>query len=214
MALPTRPLAILDAEGTTRSIAREVDGNVTTPKQLLTLGDTAFGSGARPHAMSEFEGFSSGSELGINCYSTLGSQFTCCHCVFSCLTYDPALEASQTWCACICWKAYATAEGSFSRGYQTVRVACNGVTTMSCVVNRTTVGYTNCFGTTVVGPIDSNDNVCLITCSRGVYGAGSGGYGYASGQLYVYCSFGNTNGNVNLGALGTRCVTSIAQAAF
>jgi hypothetical protein len=47
-----------------------------------------------------------------------------------------------------------------------------------------------------------------------VYGAGSGGYGYASGQLYVYCSFGNTNGNVNLGTLSTRCVTSFAVASY
>lgn len=204
MALPTRPLAIKDACGTTRSIAREVDGNVTGDKSLNTLGVTA-GLSAGGTFMSEFEGFSSGIDLCVCTYSTIGSAFTPSHCKFSCFTYNPAMAAGQTWCACICWKAYAGSGGG--RGCQCVFVRCNGITTMNCYVTQFSVGYTNCFGTTSVGPIDNNDTVCMVTCSTGVCILG---YGYASGQMFVYESFANVNGNVNLQTLGTRCVCTYA----
>jgi hypothetical protein len=54
MALPLRPLAILDATGTTRSIAREVLGG-PTPTGLVSLASSAGFS--LPVAMSDFEGF-------------------------------------------------------------------------------------------------------------------------------------------------------------
>lgn len=59
MALPTSgALAILDACGTSRSIAREVDGNATPSKSLCALGNSASGK-FLPHGMLEFYGYSS-----------------------------------------------------------------------------------------------------------------------------------------------------------
>ena len=57
MALPTSGLlSIKTAAGTTRSIAIAVRGSTTGAESLRTLGDLEFGSGARPHGMTEFYG--------------------------------------------------------------------------------------------------------------------------------------------------------------
>jgi hypothetical protein len=167
-----------------------------------------------PYAISNWVGCEDANVVSVCCYSTLGSNFSCCSCKFSCLVYSPALGASQTWCACFCWKAYVAAEGTGSRGYSCVYIRCNGVNKMTCYVTQTTPGFKNCFGNTVFGPIDSNDTVCLVTLSRGVYG-GSGGYGYARGDVCVYCSFGNVGGSVALtSTISQRCVTTTAVASF
>lgn len=63
MALPTTgSLSIMDGAGTTRSIAREVDGNVTGTKSLTTLSVSA--GKTAPHSMLEFYGYAS-SYIGL-----------------------------------------------------------------------------------------------------------------------------------------------------
>jgi len=60
MALPTSgSLSIKATAGTDRSIACEIDGDITGNKSLLALGNSAFGSSEQPHSMSEFYGYSS-----------------------------------------------------------------------------------------------------------------------------------------------------------
>ena len=200
------PLAILDSAGTASSIARFTTGNATPPKNLVALG-VAEGQTA-PYAISNWVGCEDANVVSVCCYSIIGSDFSCCSCKFSCLVYNPALGASQTWCACFCWRAYVGTGGSGDRACQCVRIVCNGINKMNCYVTSVGGGYQNCLGSVVFGPIDSNDTVCLITCSTGFFG---GSYGYARGDISVYCSFGNLGGNVALSStFSQRCVCSIA----
>jgi hypothetical protein len=159
MALPTRPLAILDACGTTRSIARCVDGNATPPKSLDTLGDTAFGTGAAPHAMSDFEGYS---PVVSKCVSYVtyfnsggcGSPGPVINC--SCLSTTPSMVIGDRYDAGICYTLGFLAAGS---GCACMTIRCNGLFLTSC--NRT---FTGCYtGVYTAQDIDYNDllTVCI-----------------------------------------------------
>jgi hypothetical protein len=109
MALPSSgTLSIKGTAGATRSIACCVDGNITGDKTLRTLGDTAFGSGARPHAMSDFYGYNPTTDIDVClvCYYNLGSDGSPNICRRVCLCFDPALSGSEsvdvTLCYCLC----------------------------------------------------------------------------------------------------------------
>lgn len=197
MALPTRPLAIQTACTTARSIALEVDGNNTGNKSLDTLGDTAFGGASAPHAMSEFEGFSSGSDATLNTYCVIGSDGSTSVRRCACVIYNPALAATQTWCLCSNWGLYAYADGNADT-CTCFEIICNGAIKRSCSVNILGGGTTqNCSGFFSFGPIDNNDVVCYVLCM----GSSSGGYSsYGNGSLCMHVSFGNVNGSVILGS--------------
>jgi hypothetical protein len=158
MALPSRPLAILDAQGASRSIAREVDGNATAPKSLDTLGDTAFGGGSAPHAMSEFEGYSAAKDVCMCTFffgGSCGSPFAA-NC--SCLVVDPLMVSGDRFDANINW---LLKNDSVSVGYSCIIIRCNGSIIMNC--SNTAVGC--CNGTYVAQDIDFNDTLTSTVCA-------------------------------------------------
>lgn len=72
MALPlSGSLSIKDAAGTLRSIAREVDGNVTGNKSLLSLSTSAGVNGC----MTAFYGYSAGIDVSMGMQWTGGGGF-------------------------------------------------------------------------------------------------------------------------------------------
>jgi len=169
MALPTRPLAILDACGTTRSIAREVDGNATGPKTLETLGDTAFGAGA--HAMSDFEGFSNNKIISYDTYYRFGScgqPGNVINC--SCLVSNPSMVLGDGFTAtfCYCLNNQENPFGGIACACFTLR--CNNVIIAQCF--KTTVGVLQ--GTANVTGIDYNDVVTstVLACASALGCAG------------------------------------------
>lgn len=203
------PLAILNEAGSNTSIARFTSGNVTPPKTLRTLGDSEFGSGARPHAMSEWVGLTDANNASVCCYSTVGSTFSCCDCKYGCMIYDPALGGTQTYCGCFCWCIEVSRQTS-GIACHCLYMRCNGVTKMNCYLTRSSNGATICSGFVNIGPIDSNDTVCLVSFARSTYGGG-GGYAYSAGMACLHAVFGNVNGTVAPASPCYNCTLAIAS---
>ena len=161
MALPSRPLAIMDATGTTRSIARAVDGNVTGDKSLETLGDSAFGAGA--HAMSDFEGYSGAKELRYCRFASAGScgssgPVTVCDCVYS----TPAMVLGDGFDATFCYILNNTS----CTPRTCAEIRCNDLIVFSCL--WTSTGVRN--GTWVVNNVAYNTPLvaCVYACTNQV----------------------------------------------
>lgn len=148
------PLAILDASGTASSIARFTDGNATAPKTLRTLGDSEFGSGARPHAITDWDGLEDSKTVTYCTYCFIGSCGTSGPVVnCSCLINSPAMVSGDRYDATIRWCLKVDSGG----GCSCMTIRCNGSFLTSC--NRNFAG--NCSGSYVAQNIDFNDKLTI-----------------------------------------------------
>jgi hypothetical protein len=172
MALPTRPLSIKDACTTARSIAQEVDGNLTGDKTLWTLGTTA-GKTSGGVYMSEFEGYASTKTV---CYCTYFASGGCggtgpvndC----SCLVVNSARVSGDRFDANICyWLCNPSAAGL---GCSCVTFRRNGTTIAGGSFIRTTVGLTT--GVFTVQDVVYNDAITIQV------------YATAPSAVSVYCA--------------------------
>jgi len=173
MALPNRPLSIKDACTTARSIAQEVDGNITGDKSLCALGVTA-GITTPDYAMSEFEGYSSSKSVSYYRMSSAGAcgspgPVTVC----SCLLNSPVMTSGEQYDACICWILNIPSDTNVSTR-SCVNIKCNGTIVMQCVNTSQTL----CSGLYNVATVDYNDAItmCVYALAGGL---GSVACGYS-----------------------------------
>lgn len=157
MALPASgSLGIKDVATNARSIAQEVDGNVTGTKTLETLGDTAFGAGA--HSMLDFYGYSNAKTV---CYTRYASGGACGSSgpvyVCSCLANSPAMVLGDRYDASIQWLLKIDTGSIQSQ----MCITCNGALLTQCA--RSIVGTTS--GTYIVQDVDYNDIIRMKVCA-------------------------------------------------
>ena len=150
------PLAILDACGTSNSIARFTDGNATPPKSLTTLG--ASEGNTPPVAISDWVGCVDAKSVTYCRFASNGScgssgPVTVC----SCLVNSPAMVLGDRYDASIQWLLKIDS-GSIQ---SCMKIYCNGATLANCL--RTIVGTTS--GTYVVQNVDYNDTIRMDVCA-------------------------------------------------
>ena len=138
-------LSILGAAGTNRSIACEVDGNITPPKSLCSLSVSA--GKTAPHGMTEFYGYSS-----VKCidFSNINNNPTN---RLDQIVSTPSMSAGQCYSISLSWGLCTN--GSHSNA--SICVICNSTTIYFCSVGEDA----NCNNTFSSFNIDDNDNVCV-----------------------------------------------------
>lgn len=147
-------LSILGTAGTNRSIACEVDGNVTPPKSLCSLSVSA--GKTAPHAMTEFYGYSNYKCIEFNNLSGTPTES------YDEIISSPSMSAGECYNISLSWSLCTVG----SKSNACVYVYCNGTTKYSCAATSDQ----SCSGTFSTFTIDDNDNVC--TCIHACKGLG------------------------------------------
>ncbi len=145
------------------SIAQAVDGNVTPPKRLATLGSTAGFSS--PYCMSDFYGYSSTPTYKCIYFcdisSTCPNYDSLTECTCSRLASNGAMSTGECYCPTFCWCLSRSGVGERT-GTMIARICCNGSIKCTCCV--VSANGTACSGSWSF-LVDYNDTVCLLTCA-------------------------------------------------
>lgn len=198
MGLPTSGnLSIKDGAGTTRSIAREVDGNVTGDKSLTTLSITA--SKTAPHSMLEFYGYCAATTkcIGLHEYYTAGSQGSPCRRAYYCLCSVPDYEAgdSATVCVCYCLTNFANSSSMINYSCYCTCFSTYYYDTHSNSTDSSTYTYhcADSLSSTV------KPRVCLYACSNNQNIVGVSGYACAIACISCISSSSGSNFIIDVG---------------